>query len=428
MEKEAAGIRFQTEDDEPRMENLMHHVNMQTLTEEHRRQSRKKATGIDGITKDEYEANLTENLEALIGRMKKFQYRPLPVRRTYIPKSNGNLRPLGIPAYEDKLVQGVMADLLDEVYEPRFLDCSYGFRKGRSCHDVVRYIYKTGMTGKVNYVLEADIKGFFDNVNHEWLMRFLELDIADRRFLRYVRRFLLAGIMEDGKYTESDKGTPQGGLISPVLANVYLHYVLDTWFELEIKPRLHGEAYYVRYADDFLIMFQYENDAKAVMEVIPKRLARFSLEVATDKTRILPFGRYKGIGEEFDFLGFTFFETKGRTSGKYRVGVRTSKKKLKAKKQAAKAWLRKQLTKPVATTMETLAAAMRGHCNYYGVDGNSKKVTEFYRYLRWTTYRMLNRRDQKGKLSTAKFNRIWNHYMECPRIKVKIWNWEPKTV
>jgi len=427
MEKEAAGIRFQTEDDEPRMENLMHHVDVQALREEHRKQSRKKATGIDGITKDEYEANLTENLETLIERMKKFQYRPLPVRRTYIPKSNGKLRPLGIPAYEDKLVQGVMADLLDEVYEPRFLDCSYGFRKGRSCHDVVRYIYKTGMTGKVNYILEADIRGFFDNVNHEWLMRFLEMDIADRRFLRYVRRFLLAGIMEDGKYTESDKGTPQGGLISPVLANVYLHYVLDTWFELEIKPRLRGEAYYVRYADDFLIMFQYESDARAVMNVIPKRLARFSLEVAPDKTRILPFGRFKGTKDEFDFLGFTFFNTKNK-NGKYRVGVKTSKKKLKAKKQAAKAWLREQLTKPVATTMETLAAAMRGHCNYYGVNGNSKKVTEFYRYLWWTTYRMLNRRDQKGKLNTVKFSRIWEHYMECPRIKVNIWIWEPKTV
>ena len=185
MEKEAAGIRFQTEDDEPRMENLMHHVNMQALMEEHQKQSRKKATGIDNVTKDEYDANISENLEKLIVRMKAFQYRPQPVRRTYIPKANGKMRPLGIPAYEDKLVQGVMAKLLDEVYEPRFLDCSYGFRKGRSCHDVVRYIYKTGMTGKVNYVLEADIKGFFDNVNHDWLMRFLELDIADRRSLRY---------------------------------------------------------------------------------------------------------------------------------------------------------------------------------------------------------------------------------------------------
>ena len=412
MEKEAAGIRFQTRDEEPRMENLMHHVNEQTLMEEHRKQSRRKATGIDGVSKDEYNVNVEENLKDLVERMKRFSYRPMPVRRTYIPKANGKQRPLGIPAYEDKLVQGVMA---------------YGFQKGKNCHDVVRYINQTVMTKKVNYVLEADIKGFFDNVNHEWLMRFLNFDIADRRFLRYVRRFLIAGVMEDGKYLESDRGTPQGGLISPVLANVYLHYVLDTWFEYEIKPRLHGEAYYVRYADDFLIMFQYENDARAVMSVLPKRLGRFSLEVAEDKTRILPFGRFKGTKEDFDFLGFTFFNTTTRT-GKYRVGVRTSRKKLKAKKQAAKAWLRQQLTKPIARTMETLAAVVRGHCNYYGVSGNFKQIQKFWKYLKYETYRMLNRRDQKGKLRYLKFLRIWNFYIKEPKLKVDIWGWKPKTV
>ena len=427
MEKEAAGIRYQSEDDELRMENLMHHVNEQSLKEEHRKQSRKTATGIDGITKDEYDANVDENLKDLVERMKKFSYRPRSVRRTYIPKANGKLRPLGIPVYEDKLVQGVMAKLLDEVYEVRFLDCSYGFRKGRSCHDVVRYINQTVMTKKVNYVLEADIKGFFDNVNHEWLMRFLNLDIADRRFLRYVKRFLIAGAMEDGAYLETDRGTPQGGLISPVLANVYLHYVLDTWFEHEIKPRLHGEAYYVRYADDFLIMFQYENDAEAVMRVLPKRLGRFSLEVAMDKTRILPFGRFKGTKEDFDFLGFTFFNTTTR-NGKYRIGIRTSKKKLKAKRQAAKAWLRRQLTKPIAMTMETLAAIVRGHCNYYGVSGNFTQIQKFQSYLLYTTYRMLNRRHQKRSMSFQKFLRIWNQYIPEAQLKVDIWGWQPKTV
>ena len=427
MEKEAAGIRFQTRDEEPRMENLMYHVNEQTLIEEHRKQSRKKATGIDGVTKGEYNVNVEENLKELVERMKRFSYRPMPVRRTYIPKANGKQRPLGIPAYEDKLVQGVMARLLNEVYEVRFLDCSYGFQKGKNCHDVVRYINQTIMTKKVNYVLEADIKGFFDNVNHEWLMRFLNFDIADRRFLRYVRRFLIAGVMEDGAYLESDRGTPQGGLISPVLANVYLHYVLDTWFEYEIKPRLHGEAYYVRYADDFLIMFQYEDDAKAVMNVLPKRLGRFSLEVVEDKTRILPFGRFKGTKEGFDFLGFTLFNTTTRT-GKYRVGIRTSKKKLKAKKQAAKAWLRQQLTKPIARTMEMLAAVVRGHCNYYGVSGNFKQIQKFWKYLKYETYRMLNRRDQKGKLRYPKFLKIWNFYIEEPKLKVDIWGWQPKTV
>ena len=308
MEKEAAGIRFQTRDEEPRMENLMHHVNEQTLMEEHRKQSRRKATGIDGVTKDEYKVNAEKNLKELVERMKRFSYRPMPVRRTYIPKVNGKQRPLGIPAYEDKLVQGVMARLLDEVYGVRFLDCSYGFQKGKNCHDVVRYINQAVMTKKVNYVLEADIKGFFDNINHEWLMRFLNFDIADQRFLLYVRRFLIAGVMEDGAYLESDRGTPQGGLISPVLANVYLHYVLDTLFEYEIKPRLHGEAYYVRYADDFLIMFQYENDARAVMNVLPKRLGRFSLEVAGGQDTDIAVWAIQGDEGRFRFSGIHLFQ------------------------------------------------------------------------------------------------------------------------
>lgn len=243
-----------------RWQNIMRFVNKETLLEEHVKQSRRKASGVDGVTKDEYDVDVHGHIDRLLERMKRFQYRPQPVRRAYIPKANGKLRPLGIPAYEDKLVQGVMANVLSDIYEGVFLDCSYGFRPGRSCHDVVRYLNQTIMTKKVNYVLEADIKGFFDNVNHDWLMRFLEHDIADRPYLRYVRRFLKAGIMEDGKHIESDRGTPQGGLISPTLANVYLHYVLDLWFEKAIKPRLRGEAHYVRYADDFLVMFRYEDD------------------------------------------------------------------------------------------------------------------------------------------------------------------------
>lgn len=426
MATKAEGIREQSAK-YPRVENLMHNVNEETLMSEHRKQNRKKAVGVDGVSKDQYDENAKENIRELVERMKKFQYKPLPVKRVYIPKANGKKRPLGLPSYEDKLVQGVMADILNDVYEPRFLDCSYGFRENRNAHQVVRYINQTIMCRKVNYVLEADIKGFFDNVDHDWLMKFLEHDIADKNFLRYIKRFLIGGIMEGTELKESDRGTPQGGLISPVLANVYLHYVLDLWFEKGIKPRLKGEAYYVRYADDFLIMFQYENEARKVMQALIPRLGKFGLEVAEDKTRILPIGRFKGTKEDFDFLGFTFYNTKTRT-GKYRVGVRTSKKKLKAKKQAAKAWLRTRLTKPVADTMKTLAAVIRGHCNYYGVNGNFHAIQNFWKYLKYATYRMLNRRDQKGKFRYEKYLRVWNYYVAELHLTKDIWNWSQMTV
>ena len=426
MATKAEGIREQSAK-YPRVENLMHNVNEETLMSEHRKQNRKKAVGVDGVSKDRYDENAEENIRELVKRMKKFQYKPLPVKRVYIPKANGKKRPLGLPSYEDKLVQGVMADILNDVYEPRFLDCSYGFRENRNAHQVVRYINQTIMCRKVNYVLEADIKGFFDNVDHDWLMKFLEHDIADKNFLRYIKRFLIGGIMEGTELKESDRGTPQGGLISPVLANVYLHYVLDLWFEKGIKPRLKGEAYYVRYADDFLIMFQYENEARKVMQALIPRLGKFGLEVAEDKTRILPIGRFKGTKEDFDFLGFTFYNTKTRT-GKYRVGVRTSKKKLKAKKQAAKAWLRTRLTKPVADTMKTLAAVIRGHCNYYGVNGNFHAIQNFWKYLKYATYRMLNRRDQKGKFRYEKYLRVWNYYVAELHLTKDIWNWSQMTV
>ena len=424
MEQEPKGIREQSTK-YPAVQNLMHNVNEQTLMAEHRKQARKKAVGIDGVDKATYDENAQENIAALVERMKKFQYKPLPVRRTYIPKANGKLRPLGIPAYEDRLVQGVMAAVMNEVYEPRFLECSYGFRPGRSAHDVVKYINQTIMTKKVNYVLEADIKGFFDNVDHDWMMKFLAHDIQDRNFLRYMKRFLIAGIMEDGKRLDSDRGTPQGGLISPVLANVYLHYVLDLWMEKAVKPKLRGEAYYVRYADDFLILFQYEDEARKVMEALKKRLGKFSLETAEDKTRILPTGRFKGTKEDFDFLGFTFFNTRTRT-GKYRLGVRTSKKKLKAKRQAAKAWLREQMHKPVAETMQLIASAIRGHCNYYGVNGNFHAIQSFWKYLKYTTYRVLNRRHQKRSMKYDKFLRIWNYYVKEPHLTTDIWGWQPK--
>ena len=426
METQTEGIREQSAK-YSKVQNLMHNVNEETLMSEHRKQNRRKATGVDGISKNQYEENAKENIKELVQRMRKFQYKPKPVKRVYIPKINGKQRPLGLPSYEDKLVQGVMANLLNDVYEVRFLDCSYGFRENRNAHDVVKLINQTIMRRKVNYVLEADIKGFFDNVDHNWLMKFLEHDIDDKNFLRYIKRFLISGIMEGTELKESDRGTPQGGLISPVLANVYLHYVLDLWFEKAVKPKLRGEAYYVRYADDFLILFQYENEAQKVMQALKPRLEKFGLEAAEEKTRILPIGRFKGTKEDFDFLGFTFYNTKTRT-GKYRLGVRTSKKKLKAKKQAAKAWLNTRLTKPLAETMKTLAAVIRGHCNYYGVNGNYHSIRIFWKYLQYSTYRMLNRRDQKGKFRYEKYLRVWNYYITEPHLTTDIWNCGQMTV
>lgn len=426
METKAAGIRSQSQRFKV-VQNLMCQVNQETLLAEHRRQSGKKAVGVDGIGKTEYEVNATENIAKLESRMRKFEYKPQPVRRTYIPKANGKLRPLGIPAYEDKIVQGVMARILNAVYEPRFLDCSHGFRPKRNSHDVVRYINQTVMTKKVNYILEADIKGSFDNVNHDWLMKFLAHDVQDKNFLRYIRKFLTAGIMEGTELKDSDKGTPQGGLISPVLANVYLHHALDLWIEKAVKPHLDGEAYYVRYADDFLMLFQYEKDANRVMAAMNERLKKFALEVAEDKTRILPFGRFHGTKEGFDFLGFTFYNTQTR-SHKYRIGIHTSRKKLKAKKQAAKEWLRKQRHMPVICTMKMIAAVIRGHCNYYGVNGNLHSLRNFWRYMEENTFWLLNHRDQKGKVGWAKFSRIWDYFIPEPCITVNLWNWQSKTV
>jgi len=426
VEQELKGIRFQSRT-YAKLETLMNRVNEGSLKEEHRKQVQNKAVGVDGVAKAEYGEKLDENVADLIARMKKFSYKPQPVRRTYIPKANGKMRPLGIPAYEDRLVQSVMAGILSDIYEERFLNCSYGFRPRRSAHQVVKEINQTIMTRKANYVMDADIKGFFDNVDHDWLMKFLENDIADKNFLRYVKRFLIAGVIEGTERKESDKGTPQGGQISPVLANVYLHYILDLWYEKVLRKQCKGEVYYVRYADDFLLMFQYENEAHKVMAALKERLGKFGLEVAEDKTRILPIGRFKGTKENFDFLGFTFFNTKTR-EGKYRLGVRTSKMKLKAKKQTVKAWLHDNMHKPISETMRRIQLSLQGHFNYYGVNGNLAQIYKFWKYVKYEYYKVLNKRHQKRSMRYHDYLRIWKYYVREPHLTKDIWNWAPKLV
>ena len=419
METKRKDIKYQLQQGY-RLQTIMHYVNRETLIKQHEKQQLGKASGIDGITKEEYDKNLESNISNLLNRMKSLSYKPRPVRKTYIPKSNGKLRGLGIPCYEDKLVQGAMADILNKIYENIFLDVSYGFRPKKNCHQAISQINWLLMTKKINYVLDADIKGFFDNINHDIMMMFLKHEIEDKNFLRYIKRFLKSGILEDYKYYESDKGTPQGGLISPILANVYLHYVLDNWFYV-IKKEFKGEMYLIRYADDFVVLFQYEEEARKFYKMLIERMNKFKLELAEDKTRILPFGRFKGTKEEFDFLGFTL--ANGMTlNGKYRPNIRTNKKKLKQKFEVVKKWLHDNMHNPVLEVGLSIKKKIIGHYAYYGINGNYSSLLKYYKYLKHTWYYTLRKRGQKNKIKYLDYLRIWN-YLEIPtpRIYVNIW-------
>ncbi|WP_270526954.1 reverse transcriptase domain-containing protein, partial [Holdemanella biformis] len=367
----------------PKLETLMYRVDKESLLRQHRLQKKDKAPGTDMVTKEVYQENLNENIDDLMHRLKSFSYKPQPVRRVEIDKGNGKKRPLGIPVYEDRLVQGAMADILSDVYEPRFLDCSYGFRPKRSTHDAIKVINDTIMYKKVNYILDCDIKGFFDNVNHEWLMKFL---------------------MIEGKYEDTSVGTPQGGLVSPILANVYLHYVLDLWFEKCIKKQLYGEAYLVRFAE----MFQYERDAQRVYEAVIKRMELFGLELSKEKTRILPFGRYSVSRETFDFLGFTHFNSKTR-KGYYTVGHKISRKKKKQFKSNLKKWVKMNRNTQFDEFMKALNKKI-------------KEVRNLWQHSLYVTFKWLNRRSQRRSFKLERFYEIWNDRIIHPYIHVDIWS------
>jgi len=405
-----------------RLQTLMHLVNKTTLKEVHMKQEAGKASGIDKVTKTTYDKNLEENLEDLLARMKTFSYRPQPVRRTYIEKEGKNdMRPLGIPAYEDRLVQGVIAEILTTIYEPKFYDFSYGFREGMDCHMAIKHLDKILM-GKTGWVVDADIKGFFDNVVHERMMEFLEHEIADKNLLRYIKRFLKAGIMEAGEFTETDSGVPQGGLCSPVMANIYLHYVLDMWFVLRVKKASRGMAEMVRYADDFVCCFQYEDDARNFYEALIERLAKFGLKLAEDKSKIIKFGRFAGNeAGKFDFLGFTIISGKSRY-GKYTVKYRTSEKKLKAKRVKLQKWIWKNMHIPIGQLIDKLNVRLRGHYNYYGLSHNYEKMLGFYRYATRELFKALNRRGGKKKLNWERFGKIMSYLpLMKPKITVPLW-------
>lgn len=403
------------------VQGLMRYINLDMLYDKHCELKENKATGIDKVTKKEYEKNLAGNLNDLIKRMKSFSYKPKAVKRVYIPKANGKLRPLGIPSYEDKLVQGVMADILNTIYEPIFLDCSCGFRNKRDCHMAIKKLDEHIMRGNTNYIVEADIKGFFDNVNHEWLVKFLEHTIKDKNFIRYVVRFLKAGIMEDMKYQESEQGTPQGGLISPILANVYLHYVLDLWFELYVKIKCKGKCHMIRYADDFVCCFEKEDEAKWFYQEMMERLAKFGLEIEITKTRIFPFGKNSSSKESFDFLGFTIYGSQGR-SGYFKVGYKTSEKKSKLKKQKIKEVIKENRRTKPKDLIKILNRILVGYFNYYGISFNYNWLLGIYQYTLNELKIWLSRRSQRGIISWDKMRRIveFNPLVK-PRITYSLW-------
>jgi RNA-directed DNA polymerase len=393
------------------------------LNEESLRQSfyllrKDAACGVDGVTFEEYEKNLDQNLANLVQRLKGKRYKARLVRRKYIPKGPDKWRPLGIPALEDKLLQCAVTQILVAIYEADFLPCSYGYRPVLGPHDAIRALTDELFRGKYNFVVEADIKGFFDNLRHEELIKMLEERIQDGALIGLIRKWLRAGILEeDGKVIHPVLGTPQGGIVSPVLANVYLHYVLDQWFEQEVRKKNGDRCRLFRFADDFVACFEYRSEADAFEQGLKKRLAAYGLEVAPEKTKTLRFGYNGGPHNgRFDFLGFEFRWEASR-KGKPIVKRRTSRKKLQASVRNFTEWIRKNRHQKLKKLMKTLAAKYQGYWNYYGLIGNSEGLKEFHWLSNKVLFKWLNRRSQRGSYTWRAFNRLLRRFrVPAPRI------------
>jgi group II intron reverse transcriptase/maturase len=409
--------------------SLYHHItDMGNLRSCYYALPKDKATGVDGVSKSDYGQNLEANLRDLSARLKRMGYRPQPKRRTYIPKPGSDKgRPLGISCFEDKLVELATKRVLEPIFEPIFEDCSYGYRPGRSQHHCVDALGRTIQQRRVNHIVEADVRGFFDNVNHEWLLKFLRQRIGDERVLRLIVRMLRAGIMEDGLVQPGEVGTPQGSILSPLLSNIYLHYVLDLWFQRRMRRRCQGEAYLFRFADDFLACFQYQGDAEHFRECLGDRLEGFHLRLAEEKTRHLPFGRYardnahkKGKKtEEFVFLGFTFFCGKTRY-GSFKVKRKTSRKKLRQSLLQFTDWIRRY--RNLLRTGELLSRAkarVQGHLNYYAITDNGDECCRYMHLVQRSLFKWLNRRSQRKSYTWEGFQQVLKH-ISWPRARIRV--------
>lgn len=395
-----------------RFTSLIHLIKEDFLVECFRELERDKATGVDGVSVKEYEVNLEENLKDLVNRMKRWKYRPQPARRVYIPKANGKKRPLGIPTIEDKIVQMALKKILEAIYEVDFCDVSYGFRPNRSCHDALDVVDKAIMTKPINYIVDMDIEKFFDTVDHKWMMEFLKHRIADTNLLRLIESFLKAGMIEEGKYYQTEKGTPQGGIISPLLANIYLHYVLDLWFEKVIKKEAKGYTQLIRYADDFVVCFQIKKEAETFEERLRERLSKFGLKIAEEKSKVIKFGRYfwekarregKRL-EVFDFLGFTHYCDKTRRDN-FKLGRKTAKNKFRQKIKEMNEWLgRVRNLVKIEEWWRVLRLKLIGHYRYYGISGNMPEMQAYYKQTMRLVYKWVNRRSEKKSYNWKQFS------------------------
>jgi len=393
------------------------------LRESVERQDGRKAPGVDGMRKEQYGEGLEERLADLSARIRRLGYRPKPVRRTYIPKGDGRYRALGVPSFEDRLVQDRLSRILQAIWEPEFCDCSFGFRPGRSAHDALRRVAEVITNEGTQWVVEADIKGFFDHMSHSHLVKFLAHRIADPKLLRMIQRFLKAGIMEDGRFTASEEGAPQGGLVSPVLSNVYLHYVLDLWFEKGFARECKGKAYLIRYADDYVACFEQEADARRFLMEMTQRLAQFDLEVEPSKTAILRFGR-QALGRTasqsqgprtFSFLGFTHYVGRSRR-GRFVVGRKTDAKRVRRKLKQLSERLRGMRTQGGQAMVAYLTRHLRGHIQYYGVSGNSRGVAGYVYFATGLLFKWLNRRSQRRSLTWKRFGVVIRPLLPAARI------------
>ena len=391
--------------------NLMRYITADALIQQHYKQLKKKASGIDGVTKNTYDCYLKENIISLLERMRDLSYSPLPVKRRYIPKANGKLRPLGIPSYEDRLVQGVMADILNIIYEQIFLDCSFGFRPNRNCHIALKKLHDVIDSNSIHYIVETDIKGFFDNVNHELLVKFLRQIIKDKTFIYYIHKFLKAGVIEDGKKLKTKLGTPQGGLISPVLANVYLHYTLDEWFETDIKRKCMN-CHLIRYCDDFVVGFQNKDDANWFYNEVNLRFQKYKLELEPTKTRIINLES----NTSFNFLGYNIFINKDRNN-QYSVDFTVSSKKLNSKKEDIKHFILQNRNDNIDELIKSINLKLEGFYNYFNTESNSQYLEEYYIYTLLQLSNVLNKK-QKNRLKTKLEERPLLKPPNCKFLKI----------